>query len=135
MRNTAAYFCPIVRPIAVLTLLAFTASCATTQLPPISASGAGFKPLPDEQTLWEESREEEEQLLEKVSLYEDPLLESYLQGVVVRLTPRGMAENPEVHYRVRVVEDPTLNAFAYPHGAIYVHTGLLARIENEDQLA
>jgi predicted Zn-dependent protease len=36
---------------------------------------------------------------------------------------------------VRVVEDPTLNAFAYPHGAIYVHTGLLARMENEDQLA
>jgi len=130
MRNTA-YF----RPAAVLTLLALTVSCATTQLPPISAAGAGFKPLPDEQTLWDESREEEEQLLDKVSLYEDPLLESYLQGVVVRLTPRGMAANPEVHYRVRVVEDPTLNAFAYPHGAIYVHTGLLARIENEDQLA
>jgi beta-barrel assembly-enhancing protease len=135
MRNTAAYFGPIVRPVAVLTLLAFTVSCATTQLPPISAAGAGFKPLPDEQALWEESRGEEEQLLEKVSLYEDPLLESYLQGVVVRLTPRGMAANQEVHYRVRVVEDPTLNAFAYPHGAIYVHTGLLARIENEDQLA
>jgi len=130
MRKTA-YF----RPVAVLTLLLLTASCVTTQLPPISASGAGFKPLPDEQSLWDDSREEEEQLLEKVSLYEDPLLESYLQGVVVRLTPRGMAENPEIHYRVRVVEDPTLNAFAYPHGAIYVHTGLLARIENEDQLA
>jgi predicted Zn-dependent protease len=123
------------RPVAVLTLLAVTTSCVTTQLPPISASGAGFKPLPDEQELWEESRDEEQQLLDKVALYEDPLLESYLQGVVVRLTPRGMADNPEVHYRVRVVEDPTLNAFAYPHGAIYVHTGLLARMENEDQLA
>jgi predicted Zn-dependent protease len=128
-----AYF----RPVAVLTLCAVLAmtACVTTQLPPISASGAGFKPLPDEQSLWEQSREEEEQLLEKASLYEDPLLESYLQGVVVRLTPRGMADNPEVHYRVRVIEDPTLNAFAYPHGAIYVHTGLLARLENEDQLA
>ena len=123
------------RPVAVLTLLAVTASCATTQLPPISAAGAGFKPLPDEQELWGQSRDEEKQLLDKVSLYEDPLLESYLQGVVTRLTPRGMADNPAVHYRVRVVEDPTLNAFAYPHGAIYVHTGLLARVENEDQLA
>jgi hypothetical protein len=130
MRNTA-YF----RPVAVLTLLAVTVSCASTQLPPISATGAGFKPLPDEQELWEQSRDEEKQLLEKVQLYEDPLLESYLQGVVTRLTPKGMAENPAVHYRVRVVQDPTLNAFAYPHGSIYVNTGILARVENEDQLA
>jgi predicted Zn-dependent protease len=36
---------------------------------------------------------------------------------------------------VSVVENPTLNAFAFPHGSIYVHTGLLARMENEDQLA
>jgi predicted Zn-dependent protease len=130
MRHTI-YF----RLVAMLTLLAVTASCATTQLPPISASGAGFKPLPDEQELWGKSRDEEKQLLDKVDLYEDPALESYLQGVVTRLTPQGMAANPEVHYRVRVVEDPTLNAFAYPHGSIYVHTGLLARVENEDQLA
>jgi predicted Zn-dependent protease len=46
-----------------------------------------------------------------------------------------MAANREVRYRVAVVEDPTLNAFAYPHGSLYVHTGLLARMENEAQLA
>jgi predicted Zn-dependent protease len=46
-----------------------------------------------------------------------------------------MAANPEIRYRVRVVEDPTLNAFAYPHGSLYIHTGLLARMENEDELA
>lgn len=130
VRHNAAF-----RFIAVLTLLAVTTACVTTQLPPISASGAGFKPLPDEQELWVKSRDEEEHLLSKVNLYEDTLLESYLQGVVTRLTPKGMADNQAVHYRVRVVEDPTLNAFAYPHGSIYVHTGLLARVENEDQLA
>jgi tetratricopeptide (TPR) repeat protein len=46
-----------------------------------------------------------------------------------------MAANEEVRYRVRVILDPTLNAFAYPHGSLYVHTGILARMENEDQLA
>jgi predicted Zn-dependent protease len=107
----------------------------TTQLPPISSSGAGFKPLPDEKALWEQARDEEKQLLGKVKLYQDPLLEKYLEGVVGRLTPPGMAANPEIHYRVRVIEDPTLNAFAYPHGSIYVHTGLLARMQNEDQIA
>jgi predicted Zn-dependent protease len=130
MRQTVLF-----RVVAGLTLLAVTASCSNTRLPPISASGAGFKPLPDEAALWERSRTEERKLLAKVRLYDDPLLESYLQGVATRLTPPGMAANPAVHYRVRVIEDPTLNAFSFPHGSIYVHTGLLARLENEDQLA
>ncbi|HEX4964292.1 MAG TPA: M48 family metalloprotease, partial [Thermoanaerobaculia bacterium] len=84
---------------------------------------------------WKASREEEEKLLANVKVYDDPLLDSYLQQVVSRLNPPGMAANREIRYRVRVVADPTLNAFAYPHGSIYVHTGLLARMENEDELA
>lgn len=130
MRHTTAY-----RAVALVTVLLVTASCVSTQLPPISSQGEAFEPLRDERALWDQSREEEEKLLEKVELYEDPLLESYLERVVSRLTPPGMAANPAVRYRVRVIEDPTLNAFAYPHGSIYVHTGLLARMENEDQLA
>lgn len=130
MRHT-----PAVRLVAVLTLGALVSACVTTQLPPISATGATFEPLPDELALWEEARSEEEQLLEKVTLYDDPLLVEYLEGVVGRLNPPGMADNSRIGYRVRIVEDPTLNAFAYPHGALYVHTGLLARMENESQIA
>lgn len=130
LRNTAAF-----RAVALATLLLFTASCVSTQLPPISSQGGAFKPLPDEQALWEAAREEEEKLLENAKLYQDPLLESYLEGVVSRLNPPGMAANPAIRYKVRVIEDPTLNAFAYPHGSIYVHTGLLARMESEDELA
>src|SRR5215203_170359 len=100
-----------------------------------SNQGSTFKPLPDEEALWEQSRDEEKKLLEKVDLYQDPLLDAYLEKVVAGLNPAGMAANPAIRYKVRVVEDPTLNAFAYPHGSIYVHTGLLARIENEDELA
>jgi predicted Zn-dependent protease len=129
-RHTAAF-----RSVALATLLLFTASCVSTQLPPISSQGGSFKPLRDEQALWEQSREEEKKLLENAKLYEDPLLESYLEGVVSHLNPPGMAANPSIRYKVRVLEDPTLNAFAYPHGSIYVHTGLLARMENEDELA
>src|SRR5262245_60412621 len=119
LRNAVCF-----RPVAILMLLLVTASCATTNLPPISSQGAAFKPLQDEQELWDQSREEEKQLLGKVTLYEDPLLESYLEGVVAQLNPKGMAANPSIHYKVHVVEDPTLNAFAYPHGSLYVHTGL-----------
>ncbi len=124
-----------IRSTALATLLLVLSSCVATQLPPISSQGRSFKPLSDETRLWEQSRDEEAKLLDHVKLYGDPLLESHLSRVVARLNPRGMAVNPEIRYRVRVVEDPSLNAFAYPHGSIYIHTGLLARMENEDELA
>jgi predicted Zn-dependent protease len=123
------------RLLATLTLIVFTASCVSTKLPPISASGADFEPMKGERKLWEMSRGEEKKLLGEIDLYQDPLLVDYLEEVVAHLNPEGMADNPELNYTVGVVEDPTLNAFAFPHGALYVHTGLLARMENEDQLA
>jgi predicted Zn-dependent protease len=121
--------------VAVLCVVALGASCATTRLPPISAAGAAFEPLRDERRLWEQAREEEGKLREKIDLYEDPLLADYLDEVVAGLNPQEMAANPAIRFRVSVIEDPTLNAFAYPHGSLYVHTGLLARMENESQLA
>jgi len=130
MRRSAAF-----RAVTLATLLLFAVSCASTQLPPISSQGRSFAPLRDEQALWEQSRAEEQKLLGEVKLYGDPGLESYLEEVVGRLNPPAMASNPAVRYKVRVIEDPTLNAFAYPHGSIYVHTGLLARMEDEDELA
>lgn len=123
------------RIVATVLLVLLSTSCATTRLPPISSQGGAFAPLDDELALWYEAREEERKLLDEVVLYDDPLLERYLEDLVADLTPAGMAANSEVEYRVRVIEDPTLNAFAYPHGSLYVHTGLLARIENESQLA
>jgi predicted Zn-dependent protease len=123
------------RIVAVAVLSSLALSCAPTRIAPISASGAAFAPDRDESRLWEQAREEEVRLRGKASLYQDPLLEDYLEGVVSRLNPPGMAANRRLTYTVTVVEDPTLNAFAYPHGALYVHTGLLARMENEDQLA
>jgi len=123
------------RPLAVCVLALFVISCATTRLPPISSAGEAFEPLKDERRLWEQAIEEEGKLQENISLYQDPLLVDYLDEIVSRLNPPMMAANPELSYRVSVIEDPTLNAFAYPHGALYLHTGLLARMENEDQLA
>src|SRR3982750_47718 len=130
MRRSAVF-----RAAALAALLLLSVSCVSTQVPPISSQGPSFAPLRDEAALWEQSRAEEEKLLGEVKLYGDRGLEAYLEEVVGRLNPPGMASNPAIRYRVRVVEDPTLNAFAYPHGSIYVHTGLLARMEDEDELA
>lgn len=123
------------RCIAAGTLCLLLTGCVTTRLPPISSAGAGFQPLPDEVQIWDDASAEEDLLLGEAQIYDDPLLEEYLQQVVDHLTLPGMAANPELGYHVTVLEEPTLNAFAYPHGSIYVHTGLLARMENEAQLA
>lgn len=123
------------RLLAAATLAAFTFSCATTHLPPISSAHESFEPERDERRLWDKARAEETKLRAEATIYEDPLLVDYLDGVVSELNPPGMAANPHISYRVTVLSDPTLNAFAYPHGSLYVHTGLLARMESEDQLA
>lgn len=40
-----------------------------------------------------------------------------------------------INYRFFVLRDPSPNAFAFPNGDIYVHTGMLARMTDESQLA
>ena len=40
-----------------------------------------------------------------------------------------------VVYEFYVLRDPSPNAFALPNGSIYVHTGMLARLHDEDELA
>lgn len=115
--------------------LLLSAGCVTTNLPPISVQGAAYEPLEDELGLWETSREQESLMLDQVEIYQDPALDRYLEQLIARLESPGMAANREVRFRVTVLDDPTLHAFAYPHGSIYVHSGLLAEADYEDQIA
>lgn len=41
----------------------------------------------------------------------------------------------EIDYSLAVVKDDTVNAFALPAGYIFVHTGLLSYVKNDDELA
>jgi predicted Zn-dependent protease len=40
-----------------------------------------------------------------------------------------------IPFKIMVIKNHLLNAFAYPNGVVYVHTGILARMDNEAQLA
>ena len=55
-------------------------------------------------------------------------LHNYLNDVLHRISG-------DSRYKVKVLLSPSLNAFATAHGTIYICTGLLARIQNEAQLA
>jgi predicted Zn-dependent protease len=125
---------PLQRYTSLVLVLVLVAACATTHLPPLGSSHHPLQLAADERELWEKSEAEQQALNRRGRLYQDPLLEAYLHDIARRLTPTAVAqEGPPI--RLRILQDPTLNAFAYPNGAIYMHTGLLARVENEAQLA
>jgi tetratricopeptide (TPR) repeat protein len=87
----------------------------------------------DEQRLWIRSEEEQRIIQKSGVLYHDEALEGYLNGIAKKLAPEQTLER--IPFRVFVVKNHLLNAFCYPNGQVYVHTGILARMDNEAQLA
>ena len=87
----------------------------------------------DEQRLWQRSIEEQQVLDNTGFVHRDRELQEYLNGIAKRLQPQETLS--AMAFRIVVLKDPHLNAFAFPNGVIYVHTGILARMDNEAQLA
>ncbi len=75
-----------------------------------------------------------EELKEKLVFYSDPSLQEYVNRVGQSLVP-DWAEAEQARFNFAIVDDPDINAFAMPDGTVVVHTGLLAALENEAQLA
>lgn len=127
---------PAYRSIAWLLIVSLlAASCATRNVPPIGHLGQPFKPEADEVKLWGQAEKEEAALLKKAKVHDDPLLEEYLGRLGDRLLPDEVRAAGGPGFKFGVMSDPTLNAFAMPNGRIYVHSGLLSRLDNEAQLA
>ena len=121
--------------LAWLLIDALLAGCAHRHVAPIGANGEPFRPDSDERALWAQAEKEEETLLKKTRTFDDPLLDEYLAKVGEGLLPDSVREAGGPSTTFAVVRDPTLNAFAMPNGRVYVHTGLLAKLDNEAQLA
>jgi beta-barrel assembly-enhancing protease len=108
----------------------FVMGCSTTGLRslPVDSNLKG-----KESTLTERAEKEEALLEASGFLYEDRDLEGYLNDVVDRLYSPSIKE--QAAPTVKVIKDPYLDAFVFPNGRIYIHTGILARLDNEAQLA
>jgi len=61
-------------------------------------------------------------------------LTAYINRVGKRLVSSGLLDR-DFPYTFKVVQEPSINAFALPGGPMFVHTGLIAAAENEAQLA
>jgi predicted Zn-dependent protease len=83
-----------------------------------------------ERRLWHEAKGYDATIERSGQIYDDRRATAYLQGVMDRLYPEFKGK---IH--VHIYDSTQLNAFALPNGSIYFNIGLLARIENEAQLA
>lgn len=83
-----------------------------------------------ERSLWQEAAEFDRALARAGRVNTDPELTAYLQGIMDRLYPEFKGR-----LVVHLLNAQHINAFALPNGSIYVNAGLVARFQNEAQLA
>jgi predicted Zn-dependent protease len=122
------FFC-----LSCLLFMALATACSTYSKPDISPMADALLMNEDEKMLWQKSEQEQLAFENNGLIYPDQELEDYLNQVAAKLRPQSVPEDLVI--RVKVIKNAYLNAFAYPNGMIYIHTGLLARMDNEDQLA
>ncbi|HUG38099.1 MAG TPA: M48 family metallopeptidase, partial [Candidatus Limnocylindrales bacterium] len=119
----------------LLLMAALAAGCASAVVPPIGGGGLPFEPAIEERALWIRAAKEAETFASASRIYREAALDAYLTGVATRLVPPEARAAGLPPIRVSVLRDPAVNAFALPDGAIFVSTGLLARLDGEAQLA
>lgn len=73
-------------------------------------------------------------------LVDDIRVQGYINMIGNRLLPdyvkeESFTEENNVSFRFYVIESDVPNAFAFPNGMIFMHTGLLKLMENEAQIA
>jgi predicted Zn-dependent protease len=62
----------------------------------------------------------------------DPIVSEYVNRIGQNLVRNSDAKVP---FTIKVIEDPTVNAFALPGGFFFVQTGLILKADNEAELA
>jgi len=67
--------------------------------------------------------------------YHHATAEHYLNDILVKLARAGAASEPNLPYRVTLLNSPTVNAFALPPNDLYVTRGLLALANDASEVA
>ena len=78
-------------------------------------------------------QEMDPQIKQEMGVYDDAELQRYVSDVGMRLAKSS--ERPNLPWHFTVVDEPAVNAFALPGGYIYVTRGILAFLNDEEQLA
>ena len=110
--------------------LACFAQANAYNLPDLGDSTANILTLSDEQKIGDSIMQE---VRTDPAYLDDPELEEYLNKIGQRLV--AASDRPAGKFTFFLVNDPTINAFAFPGGYIGVHTGLIMAAESESELA
>lgn len=122
------------RPLLFIVCLCSGAiACAVSPIAPFGKQ-PGIELEEDEKRLWKMAAEEQTKLDGGGRLYDDSVFSDYLNQVGRRLIPPNFDVNV-ISFRFKTIKNPFLNAFSFPHGGIYIHSGFLAKMDNEAQLA
>jgi predicted Zn-dependent protease len=121
----------------VLTSLPTPARTRSVALRPASifeqVSGEKFVFSKVDEELLSEIKLLDERFEKEGAVYHDTVLDGYLNRVGTAVAADKKLEN--VEWKFHALRDPVPNAFALPNGSIYINTGLLALLEDENQLA
>ena len=66
-------------------------------------------------------------------LVDDPLIQKRVEDIGKKIAQ--VCDRKEIDYYFKVIDDEEVNAFALPGGIIYVNSGLIERVANDDELA
>ena len=110
--------------------MCWSLTAASAKVPPFADVSALGQVSGDERRVWDEGDEFTRTLARGGVIYDDAATTAYVQNVADQLFPEFKG-----HIQVAIVKSAQLNAFALPNGRIYVNQGLLARLQNEAQLA
>ncbi len=78
-------------------------------------------------------RQAAQEVPKQMAVIRNPQAQAFVDRVTNRLT--AQPEAGQFPYTMGIVYDPSINAFAFPGGTMFVHTGLITAAENEDQVA
>lgn len=81
----------------------------------------------------EMGREADTDIVATVGLYDDPLLQDYIQDLGHEIA--ASSERPHLPWDFKILDDPAVNAFALPGGYVYVTRGLMTHLGSEAELA
>jgi predicted Zn-dependent protease len=112
--------------------------CAVALAGCVQDDGTRFNPIRELTTISDDDERElgmefDRELQKHVRVLYDPVVAGFLNDLGQQIV-RTIEPQPFI-YRFRVIEDPSLNAFAVPGGYIYFHSGTLLAAGSLDELA
>jgi predicted Zn-dependent protease len=81
----------------------------------------------------EMGREADAEIVAAVGLYDDPLLQEYIQDLGMEIA--AASERSGLPWSFKILDDSAVNAFALPGGHVYVTRGLMTHLGSEAELA